>query len=167
MTAPFAIKPIVPDTFGLDPKRIRDLLDDQYATEAQEVVKDYQHVTSTWRRKPEFKIVVKSDGISREVVTDDERVGWTDRGTRPHGIAARRRRNLIFALGGQPKSQPGMFAAYAGRPGTDWRAKRAVKHPGTRPRRWSETIQERSRNRLWKRTTQAINDLEKRAGGKR
>ncbi len=166
------MRAIKPDTFGLDPKTYQDILDAAYATEAQEVARDYGHVTATWEHKPEFKVVVKSDGISREVVTDDPRVGWIDRGTRARIIRGKQKRSrgrftagrnqLIFRVGGQPKSQPGMFAAYPGRPGNQWRSQPMVNYPGIKARKWTDHIRERSMRRLWQRTTLAINDATKR-----
>lgn len=73
---------------------------------------------------------------------------WADLGTRAHTIVARRAPMLVFKSGFDPKTKPGKLASYKGRRYGDTVRKRQVKHPGNKPRKFSETLVEKRRNKF-------------------
>lgn len=111
----------------------------------------HRKVVSNWsnKNKPTFPKQVIDDGVSVKVIVYAKKRGkrqvhlWLDEtGTKPHKIRARRKPVLRFQAGRyQPKTWP--VGRYGG-PGTvlngRWVSKREVRHPGFKPRKFSETI---------------------------
>jgi hypothetical protein len=62
------------------------------------------------------------------------RLNWTDRGTRPHVIEARRKPVLRFRLGHTPKTAPDGRFGGSGKATGSWISTKKVKHPGTKKR---------------------------------
>ena len=65
---------------------------------------------------------------------------WTDLGTRPHRIRAKNAPTLRFQINFIPSTRPGSFESGRAASWPPWRAPKEVWHPGTEPRRWTETL---------------------------
>jgi hypothetical protein len=114
-----------------------------------EIVKaDIVLMTHNW--EPENKPKWKEEGpkISSgdrllSYTTKDTPFVWIDHGTPgPYTIQATHAPMLRFATGGMPKTRPGQLMSTAGAPGTDWKSKFSVEHPGVEKRGFSDTMAE-------------------------
>ena len=108
-----------------------------------------QKTVTTWKSpKPFFKTQSKVTNQQAEARawTDDERWNWTDQGTKPHYIVARRAKYLTFATGGRPKTKVRTLGSGRGSRGKNWRRTKVVRHPGTTARLWSQEVIKRRRN---------------------
>jgi hypothetical protein len=124
-------------------KAIRDELLKELELEGEDTVEMFERTTRTWTHKPEFEVLtdLAGDGAAILVGTDDEIYGYVDKGTRPHVIAARRAPMLRFPSSFVSKTTPGIIGSRGGRSAGPMRYAKAVLHPGTEPRNFSETIQ--------------------------
>jgi len=106
-----------------------------------------QKTVTTWSSKPVFKTEAKTvrDEVRGRAWTEDDRWNWTDQGTRPHYITARRGKYLTFATGGKPKTKVRTLGSGRGTRGKNWRRVKVVKHPGTTARLWSQEVIKRRR----------------------
>jgi len=106
-----------------------------------------QKTTTTWKSKPVFKTESKVTNKQAEARawTEDDRWNWTDQGTKPHYIVARRAKYLTFATGGKPKTRVRTLGSGRGSRGKNWRRAKVVKHPGTEARLWSQEVVKRRR----------------------
>ena len=107
--------------------------------------RDYGKATRTWRHKPDVQVEVNTRGNRAEVMvgTDDKVFGWVDRGTKPHYIFPRKAKALRFWSKSRPKTQPGQLSSGSGGKGGKLLYRAWVRHPGTKPRRFTEQIQRR------------------------
>lgn len=115
------------------------------------VLADYQKTVATWTDKPEFESKIKSTikGASLTIWTDDKIYEYVDLGTKPHKIRAKTAKGLVFLVGGEPKTEPDIIISVPGKPGTLWRRKMEVDHPGTKARNFSKII-----NKSWRKEFQ-------------
>jgi hypothetical protein len=134
----------------LDVNAIRSGILREKEKKGQEGRRKLEATTRTWRgARPRFYSAVSlsngdlfigarkgGEGYEKWV-----RLQW---GTRRHPIRARRKPRLAFRWPGfLPKTTPRHLGAGPGRQATGpWRRPLAVMHPGTKPRRWLETLQE-------------------------
>lgn len=108
---------------------------------SQVLLKDYQSITATWRRKPNFvRIVTKGDELVVEVSTTDEIFGYVTGGTRPHVIRPKRAPRLRFATGYTAKTKPGVVGSGGGGASGPIVFAKKVQHPGTKAREFEKTI---------------------------
>ena len=117
-----------------------------------------QKTTTTWKSpKPVFKTKSKVTNKQAEarVWTEDERWNWTDQGTKPHYIAARRAKYLTFTVGGRPKTKVRTLGSGRGSRGKTWRRTKVVRHPGTKARKWSQEVIKRRRSYFLKQMGEA------------
>lgn len=107
---------------------------------AQAVKSEFDITTLTWDRRPEFKIEPTGVAGHYRIGTDSVIYQYVDQGTRPHVIEARNAPFLVFAVGGIPKTQPGVIGSSNGRAGNKVIRKKRVNHPGTRARGFRDAI---------------------------
>jgi hypothetical protein len=117
----------------------------------QLLLKEHQDATSTWDPKVDFELKVGKIGLqttelTAEVTTDDERYLFVDQGTRPHVIRPRKAKVLAFPTSYTPKTRPGEIGSGHGSKGGPTVYAQEVHHPGTKPRKFSEGIAERSKD---------------------
>lgn len=105
---------------------------------AKDALVDFKVTTQTWRSKPEFEITRTSD--SRIVSTDNVIYGYVNDGTRAHIIRPRRAKVLHIPQGGTPKTKPGVIGSGAGLRANAFFYSKAVRHPGTKARRFDRAI---------------------------
>lgn len=127
---------------------------------AKDIQSDYK---STWQSfktvRPTADITTPKEG-QRDIRVKNKIYGYLDFGTRPHIIRARRARFLFFARSGfRAKTTPRVLGSSAGARGTRDTFAKQVRHPGTRPRLFTETIFEKRRNDLQKELDKAIKGL--------
>lgn len=134
-----------PNTKGLD---LRALIRKEQLKEARAVKRDYESTTATWQTDVDFKIDETPQGAN--VGTDNKVYGYVDKGTRPHIIRPKNAARLRFnTVGFTPKSKPGVIKSYSGSPvGPPTAYALQVKHPGTKGRKFTQTIQKRSEKRF-------------------
>lgn len=111
----------------------------------KETYKDYKATVGTWKHHVSFYIKqahwedayrVLTSGIA---TTDLIFIG-VDQGTRRHDIPARRKKTLKYQKHFRPKTVPKRIGSTAGGKYGPWRSPKKVTHPGTQPRRFTETI---------------------------
>lgn len=120
------------------------------------IEKDFKEVVTGWRDMPTFynRISVSGRLYRFEVKVDARTTGgkhfvWVDKGTAAHGdpqgspkyvIAAKRAPYLVFTTPYQPKTIPEDGLYYDPAEPTTWHKRKTVMHPGIKPRRFSERI---------------------------
>ena len=111
----------------------------------QRTRRDYERPTRTWQHKPHIIEEVETRGGKFEVMvgTDDEIFRFVDQGTRPHLIFPRKAKALRFVGGFRAKTTPGGLNSGQGGARGPLRFAAYVRHPGIKPRRFTETIQRR------------------------
>jgi len=121
-------------------------LEAQLEEDAAGIQADYEATVATWDHPVEFQTRILSAAGSRVayVFTDDEIYKYVDFGTAPHIIMARHRmKPLTFQTGYRAKTQPGVIGSRAGGSYGDTARALVVHHPGTEPRNFTRTIQEK------------------------
>lgn len=128
-------------------RQLPEVVDRGMLRMARMVKSEFDITTLTWDHRPEFRVEPTGVTGHYRVWTNDLIYKFVDQGTRPHVIEARNAPMLVFALGGLPKTQPGVIGSSNGRRGHDWRRKKRVNHPGTRARGFRDLIRENYRFR--------------------
>jgi hypothetical protein len=146
-------KGIKPKKLNID--KVRQNLLNALRREGSIVKKEYEKTVATWNDPPKFEVLIGLErGASGNATTLVGPTGtelqvskflWTDEGTRPHVIKAKNAPNLVFQRGFTPKTQPGKIASGPGQRFGDFVKKKQVNHPGTKARRFTETIAKRRR----------------------
>lgn len=111
-------------------------IDDATRAKAEEAKDLHESNVATWRNKPTFVIVRTSTGY--DVKTDDEIYAMLDGGTRPHRIEGNP--TLAFQNSYVAKTQPGVIGSGSGGASGPMVFAAGVDHPGTAPRRFSQTV---------------------------
>lgn len=135
--------------------RVRAELKAVYRKEAKTAKRELLLPTRRWSETPEMEIEEIGE-FEQEISTDDKRYIWTNEGTRPHTIRAKRVPYLKFQRGFRSKTVPGKLTGRAGARFGGYASKKAVKHPGTSPRNWTKLVSERSQARLAKNVPKAL-----------
>lgn len=129
---------------------------------------DFKKTTANWKNKPKFSAKVltgaSAGGIQIQVATDDAVYGYVDEGTKPHIIRAKTRKGLRFKVGGSPKTEPDIVGTFPGKPGTDWKRKQTVRHPGTKARNFTKHIAKTTQKELARVTKNALARAARRSG---
>lgn len=147
------LNPIRPDPDTLSPRKYERAIAIALGIVAGVATLEFRQTTRTWKHKPDFKI--KEDDGRATVGTDDEIYNYVDQGTRPHTIRPRRAKRLRFQAGSTSKTTPGSLRAGPGGGGvTTYR--RAVRHPGTKARGFSEMIAKLAQDRLAEETERQL-----------
>lgn len=116
---------------------------------------EFQGIVSDWEHQPDFVVETKvtASAIAVEVRPRKRRkasdiFGWVDKGTKPHVIRPKRsnkRGRLAFRLGYSALTRPIARAHVGtGQANGPFVMPAEVHHPGTTPRRFSETVQQRT-----------------------
>ena len=119
----------------------------------------YKRTVSTWRNKPSFKTKVSGKrmryGMGYELtVSYDRRTKggqhyfYTDWGTERHVIRARRAPRLRFRTKFSPKTRVRVIGSRRGSRDGAWTAPKAVMHPGTEARMFTEEIHDRRSEKI-------------------
>lgn len=114
-------------------------------TMADEAIVLYRKTTATWRHKPQFRKRKTARGV--QITTDDKVFNWIDRGTRPHIITAKNAPMLIFRWPYKAATKPRVIGSTQARRGNNWARKFSVRHPGTKPRHFTDEITKRINKR--------------------
>lgn len=115
----FTVKPIKPPDGTLDPRKYKRALDQARGIAETAGLQEARGITRGWKHKPGWKI--ERDGDTSNIVTNDEVLGYQDKGTRgPYVIRPRRKRALFW-------------------PGVAHPVRRVV-HPGLKAQHFSEQI---------------------------
>lgn len=140
----------VTQALELKAKRLSMVVKDTATDLSNRVWLDYQRTVQTWKDKPAFERIVEitGDTVTILVGTDNLIYKFVDKGTRPHFIFPRTAGgSLAFQWGGpgsyRAKTHPGVLGSGGGGSSGPKVHFRYVSHPGTEPRRFSETIQEK------------------------
>jgi len=112
---------------------------------------DFEKTTATWKRKPKFETIISLTGPGPVVVvgTDDEIYNYVSGGTKPHEIWAgiytgrSNKKALAFPARSSPKTKPGFIGSFGGSRSSETVVRPYVNHPGTKARKFEETIQKR------------------------
>lgn len=135
----------------------------------KEMEKDFKKTVATWKKKPKFeKIVAVDPNVEVLVGTDNEIYGYVNDGTRPHPIFAKRAKALSFRWGGKgsyrPKTKPRFIGSVPGGPTGPRVAFPYVQHPGTKARKFDETIQKKWTRAFKTRMEKAMSSAAKTSG---
>ena len=169
----FQVKAIIPPR--LNPEVFEAEIERELERQGEIIRRLYEKTVATWSSpKPKFKLetLLESPGprggrtskaASVEVSTDDDRFIWTDLGTRPHPITARRAPYLVFRWPYGAKTRRRVLGSRQARRGRNWASKRRIRHPGTRARLFTDEIEKRRRRPFFGGMSQAIDRATRRA----
>jgi len=117
-----------------------------------------EKTVTTWEHSVTF--YVRKLKSSRSIGTTDKIWNMLDKGTRGHMIRPKRAATLRFKAGGfRAKTRPRTFASSGGAKGGKWVSSRAVAHPGTQPREWSDEAGKRGGQALASNVRRAVKGL--------
>lgn len=132
--------------------------------------KELEKTVRTWKHKPNFEFLIGLTYEDAMVVTGPtgdtfavQLWEWTDQGTKPHTIRAKRAPALRFQTGFQAKTVRGSFRSRRSRRFGPWVRPKQVKHPGTRARLWSETLTKRRKRPFMRRMISAMQSAAKKS----
>lgn len=149
----FSMRPILPRKF-FDATGARNAIKTALRDEARDAARDINAATSTWTNKPR---VTLTEAFGEVTVTITGKVfSLVDKGTPRHIIRGRMGGRLRFLSGFTPKTVPGSLQAGSGGRFGDLIFRRVVQHPGTKPRRITQTVAEKHEKSLQRRIQQAI-----------
>lgn len=164
MSTVFVFKAIKPKKLKVDAIRLEIL--NALRAEGRDQKKELKKTVTGWRgEKPDFESLI---GLERppggaSVLTGPtgstkavNKWVWTDQGTKPHIIRARRVPRLRFQTGYVPSTTPGKFTSRRSRRFGPVVRPRAVRHPGTKARNWTTILQKRRRRPFTKRMIRAM-----------
>lgn len=134
----FRMKTIIPKQLLFKPRELSRAIDNALTGSAKAVKVDFQVTTQTWVTKPDF--VIEDSPGKRTISTDNEIYGYVNDGTRPHIIAAKNAKQLVFGVPYGAKTAPKVIGSTAGRRGKTIVRKKTVQHPGTEARAFDEVI---------------------------
>ena len=119
---------------------------------------DYRKTTKTWKKKPRFTTQLPKtvgSNIEASAGTDNVIYGYVDEGTPAHVIRPKKGKFLVFRPNFYRKTIPGVLSSTkGGQFGRPVFAKK-VNHPGTKPRKFTITIQQKWQPELEKRMEKA------------
>jgi hypothetical protein len=141
---------VIKVTRGLmaDPRKLSRVIENALSAAALGAKADFGVTAQTWSKesKPRFSILRKTG--ERIVYTGSKIYKFVDGGTKPHNIVAKGKKPLKFKSGYRAKTSPGKIGSGSGGTSGSWVSKRMIKHPGTKPRKFSETIAKKWRKEL-------------------
>lgn len=134
------VKVIKPKGKVFNAPAMRRVVENGLSAAARGARVDFNVTTKTWSTRPEFVIEKIKDG--RKVYTKSEIYGYVNDGTRPHTIAPRNGKALVFGGPGfKAKTSPGVIGSKKGARGKGTIiTPKPVQHPGTQARNFSKTI---------------------------
>jgi hypothetical protein len=103
---------------------------------------DFAVTTRTWKGQPDFKIEHTLNRPEWTIGTDNLIYHFVTGGTDPHPITAKPGKALAFnRVGFMPKTRAGWIGSNMGKAASqDPQVVKSVQHPGTKPRKFVETI---------------------------
>jgi hypothetical protein len=154
---------------GIKPKKLKvqpiiDELKKELKAEGKFHQKELKKTVKGWRgAKPRFESLTDISVDSVVVLTGPtgttkavNKWRWTDEGTKPHIIRARRAPRLRFQVGYVPSTTPKKFTSRRSRRFGPVRRPVAVRHPGTKARGWTELLSKRRKRPFTKRMIRAM-----------
>ena len=126
------------------------------------LLKIFRAHVADWKHKPTWKATLKTPRNTSELTvipsgTNAKLWVWTSRGTKPHRIAARRARTLAFQTNYSARTQPvGRYGVGTGKSTGPWVYPRAVSHPGTKARKFEETVIQQEQAWFFRTMNQAV-----------
>lgn len=128
----------------------------------EEVKEDFEDVVSDWSTPVTFRLrtVVEGDRVSVTVGPASNADIWryVDEGTRPHLIVPRGGGRLAFRTGYSARTRPGRAHVGSGTASGEYVYARAVNHPGTEAREFTQTIMDKFRSEFKDAIDEAIRD---------
>ncbi len=159
MPAVIQTKVIKPGRLKVDKIRLEMLNENR--KQGRYIKKQYEKTVETWEHKPKFEVLIGLSSTEATVLvgTDDEIYGYVDEGTRPHPIvpkASNPHQRLFFQEGYVAKTQPGVLGSQAGGKFGTLVVAKAVQHPGTKARGFTQMIQDKTRKRYQRDMLKAV-----------
>ena len=125
-----------------DVRRYQQQIENGLSVAAKGAKVDFDTTTQTWKHRPTFTI--ESEPGKRIIATDDTIYGYVDEGTKPHIIAPKNGKVLVFGIGGKAKTAPRVIGSKAGsKGGAQVITPKPVHHPGTEAREFAKTIRQK------------------------
>lgn len=137
--------------FMAGPRRLRKHMQSVGSRAARYAKKQYRRTTTHWRKRPDFKHLIRMLGpiLTVNVWTDDWLYRMIDvTGAKEHPIVPRGPWLLRFQTGYAAKTVPGKLISRRGGASGEYVQAAAVMHPGFEPRRFSTTIQDKLHKKL-------------------
>jgi hypothetical protein len=133
---------------------------------ADDIQKDFEATTATWKHKPEFEKVVSFEPSPVEVMvsTDDPIYAYVDKGTREHYIFPVKAKALAFPSGYKAKTTPDVLGSQAGGSFGPTVFSMGVLHPGTEARNFDKMIQKKWDKAFKTRMEKAMREAAKASG---
>ena len=148
MSTAISFKAIKAKKLNIDGFRLEIL--NELRKEGAEHKKTLKRTVQGWKNPPSFESLQGLTGEDAIVLTgptgNDDAVQhwvWTDEGTAAHVITAKNAPALRFMINYSPSTQPGSFDSHPSGSWPPWRRPKSVNHPGTKARKWSETLTKR------------------------
>lgn len=143
-------KPIKPRKLNI--AKVRQNLQKALNKEADIIKREYKKTVATWNDPPKFEALTDISGNDVSILVGPtgttlqvNKFVWADEGTEPHRIVAKNAPTLVFQTGYSPKTLPGKIASYPAGHFGEFVYPKAVDHPGTEPRRFTQIIVRRRR----------------------
>lgn len=131
-----------------------------------EILNDYLKTAETWNHKPKFVggVTMRSTTVAVDVHTDDEIYGYVTKGTPKHIIRPKRAKRLRFQKNYKAKTTPKVIDSRSGGKSGPVVFAKVVHHPGTKARKFDETINKKWKPIFPKRLQAALNRAAKQSG---
>lgn len=141
-----------------DAKIFAEVIERQYDITANEVKRDLEAITKTWKHKVKFNVRKTKRGgrLGITITTDDKIFHYVNKGTEPHVITPVKSDRLAFKSGYNAKTRPGWIGSQQGGPYGSTVFAKQVNHPGTEARKFDVAIARRRQKSLQSRVNQAI-----------
>lgn len=163
------VKAIHPKKFNT--RLFRDEVDKALEKVRVGMLYDFFLTVATWKREVEFDSIVewKNHVGSVLVGTDDEIYRYVNEGTRRHTIRPKKEGGkLVFPWGGKgsytPKTKPRRLMSGFGGQAGGIVAFPVVQHPGTKARKFDETIQKKWQPKFARMMEKALETARKKSG---
>lgn len=125
---------------------------------ARQVATDYNRITAPWKHRVSAEIRRRA-GV-RDIEMNSDIFGYVDDGTRAHDIRPRNGTHLAFQGSYKAKTQPGILGSNSGGGSGVTVFAKAVRHPGTKARNFTQTIADKHENTFQKLVDKALQDFD-------
>lgn len=139
-----------------------------------EILNDFLKTAETWEHKPHFSggVTMRGKIVAVDVHTSDKIYGYVSEGTRKHVIKPKYAKRLRFKWGGpgsyRSKTFTGVIGSVSGGAFGPEVFRKKVNHPGTKARKFHETIKKKWSPIFKRRLQAALNRAAQKSGhGKR
>lgn len=159
------VKVIKPHT-PFKSKVFLDAIKSEQKKVGDDIKKDFEKTTKTWKHKVVFRVQSKESGSQStvNVFTTDKIYGYVDEGTRAHIIRPKKAKALSFKGIYRTKTKPHVINSSSGGSSGKQVFAQEVHHPGTDPRYFARDIQAKWQPQLSKRIQTTINKAAKQSG---